>query len=224
MARNRLILALSISWLSCATYVVVTSDFFQASRKGKAQKHMAEVGLNNEPTLSLITQLMGHISCVVSTVPVCNDNQQRYTLIVVTIKVPAGHCNCLAHGRVEKMDDGTVLSLWIHIIWKRFPQSQKTYAFHCHTGVNLVTWTNIIQHSFKNGIPLIQMFSFFLAKVFIFQEPYKKKHLSKLVIIKTKLSKIIFPITKENIYSWRLKCSGSIKIISLLSVLEVCFH
>lgn len=102
IARNRLILALSISWLSCATYVVVTSDFFQASRKGKAQKHVAEVRLNNEPTLSLITQLMGHISCVVSTVPVCNDNQQRYTLIVVTIKVPAGHCNCLAHGEWKR--------------------------------------------------------------------------------------------------------------------------
>lgn len=38
------------------------------------------------------------------------------------------------------------------------------------------------------------MFSvpFFLAKVFIFQEPYKNKNLSELVILK--LSEIIFPI------------------------------
>lgn len=161
----------------------MTNDFFQTSRKGKAQKHTAEVGLNNEPAVSLIAQLMGHISSVLSTGPVCDGSKWRYTLIGVTIKVSTGHCNCLAHGRVEQMDDGTVPSLWIKIIWKRFPQSQKTHAFHCHAGVNLVTWTNIIQHSFKNEIPWIQ-FSFFLAKVFIFQEPYKEKHLSELVIIK----------------------------------------
>lgn len=77
----------------------------------------------------------------------------------VTIEVSAGHCNSPAHGRLEQMDDGTSLYLGIQIIWKRFPLSQKTHAFHCHAGVNLVTWTNTIQHYFKSEIPSIQMFS-----------------------------------------------------------------
>lgn len=57
----------------------------------------------------------------------------------ITIKVSAGHCNSPAHGRLEQMDDGTSPYLWIQIIWKRFPQSQQTRAFHCHTGLNLAT-------------------------------------------------------------------------------------
>lgn len=51
MERNTIILALSISWFPCATYLVLTSDFFQTSRKGKTQKHMAKARLSNKSTL-----------------------------------------------------------------------------------------------------------------------------------------------------------------------------
>lgn len=83
------------------------------------------------------------------------------------------------------MGDSTRLSLDSDCV-EKVPQPQKTHTFHCYTGVNLGTWTNISQHSFKKEVSSIQRFSVRLSldKVFILQEPYKEKHLSKLVITK----------------------------------------
>lgn len=50
----------------------------------------------------------------------------------------------------------------------------------------------------------------------ILQESYKEKASVQTGYNKTNLSQVFFVATKEDIYSLRLKCSGSIKIISPL--------
>lgn len=52
--------------------------------KGKAQKQMAEVGLNNKSILTLVAQLMRRVSFVLSAVSVCSYSKLRYALMGVT--------------------------------------------------------------------------------------------------------------------------------------------